>query len=127
MTKIIIHTDSAPAAAGPYSQAIVINGMVFCAGQVGLNPTTRTLVEGGIEGQAHQALSNIQAVLLAAGATMNQVVKTTVFLADINHFAAMNAVYATFFTSEPPARSTIQVARLPLDALIEVECIAVLD
>jgi 2-iminobutanoate/2-iminopropanoate deaminase len=127
MPKTIIHTDKAPAAAGPYSQAVVVNGTVYCAGQVGLNPTTRMLVDGGVEAQAHQALTNLQAVLTAAGSSLDQVVKTTVFLADITHFAAMNAVYATFFTSNPPARSTVQIARLPMDALVEIECVAVLD
>ncbi|NWF67720.1 MAG: RidA family protein [Chloroflexi bacterium] len=127
MSKSIVQTDQAPAAAGPYSQAVVVNKMVFCAGQIPLIPGTRTFVEGGIEEQTRQALTNLKAVLEAAGAAMDNVVKTTVFLQDMNHFAAMNGVYATFFRQQPPARSTVQVARLPLDALVEVEAIAVLD
>jgi len=126
MSKTIIKTDHAPAAVGPYSQANVINGMVFCAGQIPLIPGTRDLVAGGIEEQTKQALTNLKAVLEAAGSSLGQVVKTTVFLSDLNDFAAMNAVYATFFTENPPARSTVQVARLPFDAKVEVECIAVL-
>jgi 2-iminobutanoate/2-iminopropanoate deaminase len=126
MPKTVIHTDNAPAAAGPYSQAISINGMIFCAGQVGLLPGTRALAEGGIEAQTHQALTNLKAVVEAAGGTLDQVVKTTVFLSDMDDFAAMNSVYGTFFADKPPARSTVQAARLPLDAMVEVECIVVL-
>jgi 2-iminobutanoate/2-iminopropanoate deaminase len=126
MPKSIITTDKAPAAAGPYSQANVVNGMIFVAGQVGFIPGTRTFVEGGVEAQTRQALTNVKAILEAAGATMDNVVKTTVFLNDMNDFATMNGVYATFFPNNPPARSTIQVARLPLDALVEIEAIAVL-
>jgi|FLYN01.1.fsa_nt_gi 2-iminobutanoate/2-iminopropanoate deaminase len=125
MNKTAIRTDSAPAAAGPYSQAIVANGFVFAAGQVAYLPGTRTLAEGGIQGQTRQALNNIKAVLEAAGTSMDKVVKTTVFLSDINNFAAMNEVYATFFGDTPPARSTVQVV-LPLGALIEIEAIAML-
>jgi 2-iminobutanoate/2-iminopropanoate deaminase len=125
MSKTVVRTDSAPAAAGPYSQAIVANGLVFCAGQVAYVPGTRTLADGGIQGQTRQALNNIKAVLEAAGSTMDNVVKTTVFLSDINNFAAMNEVYATFFGSNPPARSTVQVV-LPLGALIEIEAVATL-
>jgi 2-iminobutanoate/2-iminopropanoate deaminase len=123
MSKTVVRTDSAPAAAGPYSQAIVANGLVFCAGQVAYLPGTRTLADGGIQGQTRQALNNIKAVLEAAGSGMDNVVKTTVFLSDINNFAAMNEVYTTFFGSNPPARSTVQVV-LPLGALIEIEAIA---
>jgi 2-iminobutanoate/2-iminopropanoate deaminase len=125
MSKTVVRTDSAPAAAGPYSQAIVANGLVFCAGQVAYLPGTRTLADGGIQGQTRQALNNIKAVLEAAGSSMDHVVKTTVFLSDINNFAAMNEVYATFFGSNPPARSTVQVI-LPLGALVEIEAIATL-
>jgi 2-iminobutanoate/2-iminopropanoate deaminase len=125
MSKTVVRTDNAPAAAGPYSQAIVANGLVFCAGQVAYLPGTRTLADGGIQGQTRQALNNIKAVLEAAGSSMDNVVKTTVFLSDINNFAAMNEVYATFFGSNPPARSTVQVV-LPLGALIEIEAIATL-
>jgi 2-iminobutanoate/2-iminopropanoate deaminase len=127
MTKTIIQTSDAPAAVGPYSQANVINGMIFCAGQIPLVPGTRNLVEGGIEEQTRRALTNLQAVLQAAGASFDNVVKTTVFLKDLEDFSMMNSVYATFFVNNPPARSTIQVARLPFDALVEIECIAVLS
>lgn len=126
MTKTVIHTDKAPGAVGPYSQAIVANGMVFTAGQVPLVPGTRSLVEGGIQEQTRQALQNVKAVLEAAGTSLDKVVKTTVFLSDMNNFAAMNEVYATFFPNNPPARSAVQVARLPLDAMVEIETIALL-
>ncbi len=121
--KQIIHTTDAPAALGPYSQAIVSHGMVFTAGQLGLDPATRTLTTG-IQDQTRQALTNIQAVLAAAGCTMADVVKTSVFLKDMNDFAAMNEIYATFFPEHPPARTTVQVARLPQDAHVEIECVA---
>jgi 2-iminobutanoate/2-iminopropanoate deaminase len=126
MTKTIIQTNDAPVAVGPYSQATVVNGIVYCAGQIALVPGTRNLVEGGVEEQTRRALTNLQAVLEAAGASFDHVVKTTVFLKDLEHFSAMNSVYATFFVNNPPARSTVQVARLPFDALVEIECIAVL-
>ncbi len=124
MSKQVIQTSNAPSAVGPYSQAIIANGMVFTAGQVPLIPGTKTLVEGGIKEQAHQVLTNVKAILEASGTSLEKVVKTTVFLSDMNDFAAMNEVYATFFPENPPARSTVQVARLPLDAKIEIETIA---
>ncbi len=124
MSRSVIHTDGAPAAVGPYSQAIVAGGFVFTAGQLGLVPGTKTLVEGGIREQTRQALANVRAVLEAAGSSLERVIKTTVFLRDMNDFAAMNEVYATFFPQQPPARSTVQVARLPLDALVEIETVA---
>jgi 2-iminobutanoate/2-iminopropanoate deaminase len=126
MTKTVIHTDHAPAAVGPYSQAIVANGMIFTAGQVALIPGTRTLAEGGIQAQTRQALRNLKAVLEAAGSGLDKAVKTTVFLKDMADFAAMNEVYATFFASNPPARSTVQAAGLPLGALVEIEVVALL-
>lgn len=122
--KRVIHTEQAPPAAGPYSQAIIANGFVFTAGQVGLVPETRTMIEGGIREQTEQVFKNIRNVLEAAGTSLDKVVKTTVFLSDMNHFGEMNAIYATFFTANPPARSTVEVARLPLDALIEIETVA---
>jgi 2-iminobutanoate/2-iminopropanoate deaminase len=120
-----IETSGAPAAAGAYSQAIAAGGMVFCAGQVGIDPATGSLVEGGVEAQTERALRNLGAVLDAAGLSFQDVVKTTCFLADIADFAAFNGVYARFFTDSPPARSTFQVAALPIGARVEIEAIAV--
>ena len=123
-----IQTDNAPPASGPYSQAIIINNMVYTAGQLGLDPQTGNLVEGGIEGQAEQVLKNMSAVLEAAGTSTRNVVKTTVYLASMGDFAPMNAIYAKFFDPEaPPARTTIQAGALPRNALIEIECIAGLN
>lgn len=124
MPKSVVQTDTAPAAVGPYSQAIIVNGLVFTAGQIPLNPATMTLVEGGIQEQTRQVLTNLAAVLAAAGTDLDKAVKTVVFLSDMNDFAAMNEVYATFFTGAPPARSTVQVARLPRDAKVEIEVVA---
>ena len=124
MSKQIIATDKAPGAVGPYSQAVVANGFVFTAGQIPLIPGTKTIVEGGIQEQTRRALQNVQAVLEAAGTTLDKVVKTTVFLSDMNNFAAMNEVYAEFFSENPPSRSAVEVARLPLDVLVEIEAIA---
>lgn len=124
MSKHVIQTDQAPAAVGPYSQAIVANGMVFCAGQIPLVPATKALVEGDVQAQTRQVLENVKAVLAAAGSSLEQVVKTTVFLQDMNDFAAMNAIYSQYFTSTPPARSTVQVAKLPMGALVEIEVTA---
>lgn len=127
MTRKRIQTDNAPAAVGPYSQAIVANGLVFTAGQVPLVPETGKLIEGDIQAQTRQALDNVKAVLEAAGSSLAQVVKVTVYLDDINDFAAMNEVYATYFTGEPPARSAFEVARLPLGAQIEIEAVAIVE
>ena len=125
MSRSAVSTGDAPAAVGPYSQAIVTDDYVFCAGQVGLDPATGTLVEGGLEAQAERVLRNLAAVLDAAGCTFADVVKTTCFLADINDFAAFNAVYARFMADPPPARSTFAVAALPKGARVEIEAIAV--
>jgi 2-iminobutanoate/2-iminopropanoate deaminase len=119
-----VDTPEAPKAIGPYSQAIIANGLVFTAGQIGTDPKTGTLAEG-IETQTEQVLRNIAAVLKASGSSMDKVMKTTVFLADINDFAKMNEVYARHFKAPFPARSTVQVARLPRDARIEIEAIAI--
>lgn len=119
-----IHTDSAPKAIGPYSQAIKVNGMIFCSGQIPLDPATMQIVEGDITAQTERVLTNLTAVLDAAGSSLQKVIKTTVFLADMNDFAAMNAVYAGFFGDAKPARSTVQVARLPRDVKVEIEVIA---
>lgn len=122
--KQVIHTDKAPAAIGPYSQAIQIGQLLFTSGQVPIDPETGAIVEGGIQEQARQSLNNIKAILNAAGTNMGAVVKTTVFLQDMNDFAAMNEVYAQFFQEPYPARSAVQVARLPKDVLVELEAIA---
>lgn len=124
MSKQVIATDKAPGAVGPYSQAIVANGMVFTAGQIPLIPGTKALVEGDVQAQTRQVFANLSAVLEAAGTSLDKAVKTTVFLKDLNDFAAMNETYATYFPSNPPARSTVQVAKLPMDALVEIEVIA---
>ena len=122
--KQVIHTDSAPAAIGPYSQAIRIGDLLFVSGQVPIDPSTGAIVEGDITVQARQSLNNLKAILNAAGTNMGAVVKTTVFLADMNDFAAMNEVYAQFFQEPFPARSAVQVGRLPKDAKVEIEAIA---
>jgi 2-iminobutanoate/2-iminopropanoate deaminase len=119
-----ISTDNAPGAIGPYSQAIKANGMVFCSGQIPLDPATGEFVSDDISEQTHQVFRNLKAVLEAAGASLNSVVKTTVFLADMNDFASMNAVYAEYFNENKPARATVQAARLPRDARVEIDCIA---
>jgi 2-iminobutanoate/2-iminopropanoate deaminase len=124
--KKIVSTEKAPKAIGPYSQAILTTNLIFTAGQVGLDPATMELVEGGVEAQTRQVLTNLRHVLERADSGLNFVVKTTVFLQDMNDFARMNAVYAEFFPENPPARSTVQVAGLPKGALVEIECIALL-
>ena len=122
----VISTAKAPAALGPYSQAIQAGRFLFTAGQLGLDPTTGNLADG-VEAQTRQALANLQAVLAAAGASPTDVVKTTIFLADMNDFAAVNAIYGEVFNHEPPARSTVQVAALPKAGRVEIEVIALLD
>ena len=124
MTRSAVRTSGAPAAIGPYSQGISIDGFIFCSGQLGLDPATGELVPGGVEAQADRALRNLAAVLDAVGATMADVVKTTIFLADIADFAAVNAVYATYMADPPPARSTFAVGALPKGGRIEIEAIA---
>ena len=122
----VIQTQHAPAAIGPYSQAIQAGNFLFASGQLGLDPQSGKLQEG-VEAQARQALTNIQAVLQSAGSSIDRVVKTTIFLADMNDFAKVNAIYGDVFQQEPPARSTVQVAALPLGGLVEVEVIALVD
>lgn len=124
MESKTVSTTNAPQAIGPYSQAIRIGDFVFCAGQAGLEPATGNLVKGGIEAETRRVLQNLAAVLDAANSSMNRVVKTTVFLTNMDEFQKMNAVYAEFFPSNPPARSTVQVSRLPKDACVEIEVIA---
>ena len=127
MTKKIIATDKAPAAVGPYSQGVRVRNLIFTAGQAGLDPATGRLVEGGIEAQTRQTLKNLSAILQAAGSSLSQVVKTTVFLQDIADFQTMNRVYAELFGGHPAARSTVQVAALPLGALVEIEAVATVE
>ena len=124
--KKIIYTDKAPKAIGPYSQAVRTESLVYTAGQVGLDPSIGELVEGGIEAQTRQVLANLKNVLEASDSGLNFVVKTTVFLKDMNDFAKMNAIYAESFSENPPARSTIAVAGLPKGALVEIEAVAML-
>lgn len=124
--KEIISTENAPGAIGPYSQAIKAGGMLFCSGQIPIDTATGEFVEGGVVEQTEQVLRNLKAVLEAAGAGISNVVKTTVFLADMNDFGAMNEVYAKYFGDDKPARATVQAARLPRDARVEIDCIAVL-
>lgn len=121
-----IRTDAAPRAIGPYSQAIRAGQFLFVSGQIGLDPGSGALVGGGISAEAHQALRNLEAVLRAAGSSLDRVVRTTVYLADLGEFDAMNAVYASAMPSPAPARSTVQVARLPRDARVEIDAIALL-
>jgi len=123
MVRNVVSTAAAPQAIGPYSQAITIDKLVFCSGQIPLKPDG-TLLEGDIAAQARQVLINLKAVLEAAGSSLGLVLKTTVFLADMSEFAAMNAIYSEFFTTNAPARSTVQVARLPRDVRVEIEAIA---
>ena len=124
--KKVVQTDTAPKALGPYSQAIVAGGMIYCAGQIPLDPATGNIVSGGVAEQTHQVLKNLRAVLKAAGSDLDRAVKTTVFIKNMNDFAAMNEVYGRpeYFGSAAPARSTVEVARLPRDVLVEIEVVA---
>jgi len=119
-----IQTDQAPQAIGPYSQAIRAGGFLFASGQIPIDPQTGQFIAGGIAEQTEQVLKNLAAVLLAAGSSLDRVVKTTVFLADMDEFALMNEVYGRFFVTQPPARATVEAARLPRDARVEIEAIA---
>ncbi len=121
----IVKTEAAPQAIGPYSQAVCVSDFVFTSGQIPIDPKTGAFVEGGIAEQTEQVLRNLAEVLRAAGTSLEAVVKTTVYLADMNDFAAMNEVYGRYFSSEPPARSTVEAARLPRDARVEIDAIAV--
>ncbi len=126
LSRNVIHTDSAPKAIGPYSQAIATESLVMTAGQIGLNPATGELVEGGIQAQTRQVLTNLKHVLSAANSDLELVVKTTVYLKSMQDFAQMNAVYAEFFANSPPARSTVAAAELPKGALVEIDATALL-
>ena len=123
MDRKIISTDKAPAAIGPYSQAVEVNGLIYTSGMIPVIPETGEIVEG-IENQARQALTNVKSLLEAAGSSMDKVIKTTVFIKDMNDFARVNEVYAGFFKGDYPARSCVEVARLPKDVLIEMEAVA---
>lgn len=124
--KEIVSTGNAPGAIGPYSQAVKTAGMVFCSGQIPIDPATGEFVSNDVAEQTEQVLKNLSAVLEAAGTSLGNVVKTTVFLADMNDFTAMNEVYAKYFSDNKPARATVQAARLPRDARVEIECIAII-
>lgn len=125
--KTIISTSKAPAAIGPYSQAVLVNGMLFTSGVIPIDPETNTLVQGDVETQARQAIGNLKNLIEASGSSMEKVVKTTVFIKDMNDFGKINDIYKEFFTSDFPARSCVEVARLPKDVLIEIEAIAVVE
>ncbi|ORE11984.1 endoribonuclease L-PSP [Rhizopus microsporus var. microsporus] len=124
MSVTPVNADNAPAALGPYSHAVKVNNLVYTSGQIALDPATGDIVKGGIKEQTEQVLKNLEAVLEASGSSFDKVVKTTVFLKDMNDFVAMNEVYGSFFSSHKPARSAVQVARLPKDVDVEIECIA---
>lgn len=124
--KEIVSTENAPGAIGPYSQAVKTGNMVFCSGQIPIDPATGEFVSNDVAEQTEQVLKNLSAVLEAAGTNLGNVVKTTVFLADMNDFAVFNEVYAKYFSDNKPARATVQAARLPRDARVEIECIAVI-
>ncbi|HVO63519.1 MAG TPA: RidA family protein [Terriglobales bacterium] len=125
--RTIISTDRSPKAIGPYSQAVRADGFVFLSGQIPIDPSSQQLIDGEIAAQTDRVLQNIQGILRAAGTDLARVVKTTVFLKDMNDFAAMNEVYGRYFANDPPARSTVEVARLPKDVLVEIEVIALAD
>ena len=125
--KTIISTPKAPAAIGPYSQAVLVNGMLFTSGAIPIDPETNTLVEGDVTVQARQAIGNLKNLIEASGSSMDKVVKTTVFIKDMNDFGKINDIYKDFFTSDFPARSCVEVARLPKDVLIEIEAIATVE
>ena len=127
MTKRKVETESAPAPIGPYSQATIAGRLVFASGQAALDPQTGKLIAGDVAEQTAQVMHNLRSVLEAAGSSLGQVLKTTVYLADMADFAAMNEAYARFFKQDPPARTTIQAARLPLDARVEIELVALVD
>lgn len=126
MSKTIVQTEQAPTAVGPYAQAVRTGNLLFTAGQVGIDPATGKLVEGGIEAQTEQVMRNLHAVLTAVGSSWAQVLKTTVFLQDMADFSVMNGVYGRYVLPNPPARSTVQVAGLPLGACVEIELVAII-
>jgi 2-iminobutanoate/2-iminopropanoate deaminase len=123
--KKIISTDRAPKAIGPYSQAVVVNGLAFLSGQIPLDPETNQLIQGDVVAQTVRVLENMKIVLEACGSSLAQVVKTTVFVKDLSEFATINETYANYFPENPPARSTVEAARLPRDVRVEIECVAI--
>lgn len=125
--KKVITTEQAPAAIGPYSQAIKIGNLIFTSGQIPVDPASGKIVEGGVARQTERAIANLQAVLNAAGVTLEDVVKTTLYIKDMNDFGTVNEVYGNYFAKEPPARSCVEVARLPKDVLVEIEAVAVVE
>lgn len=127
MAKEIVATTAAPAAIGPYSQAVKVHGLLFTAGQIPLDPVTGKLVEGDIRAQTEQVMKNLQAVLEAGGASLSSAVKTTCFLANLDDFQVFNEIYGRYFSRQPPSRSTVQAARLPAGAQVEVECVALCE
>ena len=127
MTKTIVATESAPKAIGPYSQAVAFNGIVYCSGQIPLDPITGQIVEGDVAVQTERVLENLKAVLEAAGSSLEKVLKTTVFLNDMGEFTKMNEVYGRYFNASLPARATVEVARLPRDVRVEIDAIAAIE
>lgn len=123
--KTIISTEKAPKAVGPYSQAVQAGNLLFCSGQIPIDPVTNELISGGIQEQTHRVMDNLQEVLEAAGSSLAQVVKATVFVKNMDDFGAVNEVYGSYFADEPPARETVEVARLPKDVLLEISLIAI--
>ena len=122
--KEIVTTDRGPKAIGPYSQAVKANGFIFVSGQIAIDPATQQLIQGDIQQQTERVMENLKGIVMAAGSTMDKVVRTTVFLADMNEFAAMNEIYGKYFPAAPPARATVQVARLPRDVRVEIDVVA---
>ena len=123
--KSIISTDKAPQALGPYSQAVQAGDFIFCSGQIAIDPVTQDVISGGIQDQTHRVMDNLSGVLEAAGSSLNQVVKATIYLKDMEDFGEMNEVYGSYFADEPPARETVEVSRLPKDVLVEISVIAI--
>jgi 2-iminobutanoate/2-iminopropanoate deaminase len=127
MKKKIIYTEKAPEAIGPYSQAVIHNGIVYCSGQIALIPSSMQIVEGGIEEQTKQVMQNLQHVLEAAGSSLNDVLKCSIFLQDMSDFPVVNQIYGEFFNDMPPARETVAVKELPKSVMVEISCVAVCD
>ena len=127
MERQIISTTEAPSAIGPYSQAVQVGGMLFVSGQIPIDPVSGELVQGGVEAETRQVLNNLKAILEAAGSSLEKVVKATLFIADMNQFGTINAIYAEYFQTDPPARACVEVARLPKDVQVEIEAVALVS